>query len=443
MDKLKRESDFAKKEKLRKNSISKIKKNLICIVSCMLLLTACSKKLISYNPEPSAELYEINNKEEVSLVFFSSGEINESEKHLGIYKRFAEAFESIEEVHVLRINENYVLEFKNYGYYYFNNNGAKLKSGMILSNGVDKPIIVTNPDNYIKAYESYFEVPFNDKVYYSKLRKAEIAERQKESQKKLEERFRINENYAALLIKNSNTSFYPKKSFNLSCLKGKVITKAFKDSARITKSIMQLETLYDKNGLTKQYSTFIDDVLYSEDIYYRNSYNLIDSIVRRNEKGLKSKDVFKYGKNQFTIISVNEKNAMISNVFYLNDKFQCIKKETLNGSGDVVITSFLKYDNWGRIIEENNATEKIQYEYKNQQEAFYSNMKFYNIKDNTLLTENIRYEDGNKGIFISKSKDKVLSKTISLNNSNGCTKMVYNYDSNNKLSVVYEYFYEN
>lgn len=427
----------------RKNNILKIKRNLICILSCMLLLSACSKKLITNSTEPDAELYEIDNKEEVSLVFFSSGEINESEKHLAIYKRFAEAFESIEEVHVLRVNESYVFEFKNYGYYYFNNNGAKLKSGMILSNGVDEPIIETNPDNYIKAYESYFEVPFNDKVYYSKLRKAEIAERQKESQKQLGAKFKIDENYATLLIKNSNISYYPKKPASLSCSNGKVIVKFFEDTTRVKKNIMQSETLYDKKGQTKQYSTFINDVLYSEDIYYRNSFNLIDSIVRKDEKGSKAKDIFKYGKNQLAVISVNEKKAMISNVFYLNDKFQCIKKETLNGSGDVVITSFLKYDNWGRITEENNATQKIKYEYKNQHEDFYSNMKFYNIKDNALITENIRYEDGNKAFFISKNKDKILSKTISLNNPIGCTKMVYNYDSNNKLSVIYEYFYEN
>ena len=435
---------FTKMGRLRKNNVFKITRNLICIVSCLLLLSACSKKLITNSTDLDASLYEIDNKEEITLVFFSSGELNESEKHLDIYKRFAEAFEPIDEMHVLRINENYVLEFKNYGYYYFNNNGIKLKSGMILSNGVDEPIIESNPDNYIKAYEAYFKVPFNDKVYYGKMRKAEIAQRQKESQQKLEERFKINENYAARLIENSNISYFPKKNlFNLNCLKGKVITKVFKDSARVKKSIMQLETLYDKNGLTKQYSTFIDDVLYSEDIYYRNSYNLIDSIVHRNEKGVKSKVVFKYGKNQVTTISVDEKDVMISNIFHLNDKFQCIKSETVNGSGDIVLTNLFEYDDFGRIMKETGSTQKIQYEYRNQQEVFYSNLKIYNLKDNVLLSENIRYEDGNKDIFISKNKDKVLSKTISLNNSNGCTKMVYNYGSDNKLSVVYEYFYEN
>ncbi|WP_281322096.1 hypothetical protein [Flavobacterium aestivum] len=409
----------------------------------MLLLSACSKKLITNSTEPDAELYEIDNKEEVSLVFFSFGETNESEKHLAIYKRFAEAFESIEEVHVLRVNDSYVFEFKNYGYYYFNNNGTKLKSGMILSNGVDEPIIETNPDNYIKAYESYFKVPFHDKIECVKTREEEIAKRQKESRQKLEEKFKINENYATRFIKNSNILIFPKASSNLSCLSGKVITKTFNDSTKTTKCIMRSETLYDKNGLEKQYTTFINDALQSEFMYYRNPYNLIDSTVQRDAKGVKSKYVYKYGKNQCTIINVDGKNAMISKVYHLNNKFQCIKEETFNGSGDLVRTTFSKYDEWGRVIEESDDTQKLQYEYKNQQEDFYSNLKNYDLKDNVLLSENIRYEEGNKSIFILKNKDKILFKSIALINSNKCTKMIYNYDADNKLTTVYEYFYEN
>lgn len=407
------------------------------------MLSACSKKLLTYNPEPDTELFEIDNKEEVTLVFFSSQKANESGKHLGLYKRFNEAFDTIKEVHILRINEDFVLEFKNYGYFYFANNGIKLQSGMILSNGVDKPIIESNPDRYIKAYESYFKVPFNDKVYYSTMRKTEVAERQKESQKILEARFKIDQDYADHLIKNSNISYYPRKSASLSCTNGKVIATVFDDTTKTKKSIMQEESFYDPRGLIKKYSTFINEALFSEDEYFRNSMGLIDSIVRTDKKGLKNKSIFKYAKNHFTIISVDEKNIMVSKMYHLNDKFQCIKIETLNGSGDVLLTSVLKYDDLGRMIEETSENQTILYEYKNQKEDFYSTMKIYDAADHKLFGENIRYEEGNRIIFISKNKNKVLSKTISLNNSNGCTKMVYNYDSDNKLINVFEYCYKN
>lgn len=280
-------------------------------------------------------------------------------------------------------------------------------------------------------------------MYYSKLRKTEIAGRQKEAEKKLKERFKIDQNYADKLIKNSNIAYYPLKRAALNCTNGKVITKIFDDTIPGKKSIMQEENWYDQNGLLKKYATFINDALFSEDVYYRNPSGLIDSIVRTDQKGLKNKSVFKYSKNHVNIISVDEKNIMVSKTYHLNDKFQCTRTETLNGSGDVVATSFLKYDDFGRAMEETSGNQMIKYEYKNDKEDFYSAIKIINIPDNKLLSENIRYEERNKIIFISRNKDKILSKTISFTDSNGCTKKVCNYNMDNKLINVFEYFYHN
>lgn len=433
---------FTKTERLKKNNSLKMKRNLIGIVLCLLVLSGCSKKLLTNNPEPETALYEINHKEDVSLVFFDHDQTDGLEKHLAVYKRFQEAFDTIQEVHVFRITDNCIIEFKNYGYYYFNNNGSKPESGMLLSNGVDKPILVTNPEKYIETYESYFKVPFHDKVYYGKLRRAEIADRQKESEKKLKAKFKIDQNYADHLIKNSNISYYPRKQASLNCSDGKVIAKIFNDTIKTKKSIMQEESLYDQKGLIKKYSTFINEALFSEDIYYRNPSGLIDSIVRTDKNGLTSKNVFKYAKDHLNVITVDKKNTMVSIVYHLNDKFQCTNIETLNGSGDVVLTSHLKYDDFGRVIEETSRNQMIKYEYKNQQEEFYSAMKIYSITDNKLVSENVRYEEGNKTIFISKNKNQVLSKNISFNDAAGCTQKVCNYGMDNKLINVYEYFYK-
>lgn len=281
------------------------------------------------------------------------------------------------------------------------------------------------------------------KVSFHDIRKAEIAARQKQSRQKLEKVSHIDEDYAFQLIHNANTSFYAKKSGALNCMKGKVVVEIFEDSARTKKSSTRLETLYDKNGLTKRSATYIDKVVFSEDTYYRNAYNLIDSIVNTDKDGLKTSSVFKYRKDQFSVISVDRKNVMISNVFYLNRKFQCVKTETLNGSGDLVGTTLFKYDDSGRIIEEISDNRKMIYGYKNQQADFYSSLKFYNIQDGTFLSENLRYEEKDKLVFISKNGNKVLSKTISLNNANGCAHIVYNYNTEGKLVAVYEYLYEN
>lgn len=280
------------------------------------------------------------------------------------------------------------------------------------------------------------------KASFQDLRKAEIAARQKQSRQKLEKTSHIDENYAFQLINNANSSFYPKKSGALNCLNGKVVIEIFEDSARTKRSTTHLETLYDKKGLTKRSATYIDKVLFSEDTYYRNAYNLIDSIVSTDKNGWKTRNVFKYRKDQFSVISVDRKNVMVSNVFHLNRKLQCVKAETLNGSGDLVGIILFKYDDSGRIIEEVSDTRKTVYEYESQQADFYSSVKFYNIKDGTFLSENIRSEDKEKVVFISKKGDKVLSKTISWNNANGCNHIVYNYNAEGKLTAVYEYLYE-
>lgn len=278
---------------------------------------------------------------------------------------------------------------------------------------------------------------------FQDIRKAEIAARQEKSRQKLRRASNLNEDDAVQLIHNANTSFYPKKSGTLNCLKGKVIVEIFEDSARTKKSATHLETLYDKNGLTIRSATYNDKVLFSEDVYYRNPYHLIDSIVNTDKNGLKTSHVFKYRRDQFSVISVDSKNVMVSNVFHLNDKFQCVKAETLNGSGDLVGTILFKYDNAGRIIEEVSDTRKMIYGYKNQQEDFYSSIKFYNIKDGTFLSENLRYEDKGKLVFVSKNGDRIFSKTIELDHANGCTNIVYNYNADGKLTAVYEYLYGN
>ncbi|NQX42978.1 hypothetical protein SAMN05421820_11424 [Pedobacter steynii] len=101
------------------------------------------------------------------------------------------------------------------------------------------------------------------KVSFRDIRKAEITARQKQSRQRLEKASHIDEDDAFQLIHNANTSFYPKKSGDLNCMKGKVVIEIFEDSTRTKKSSTRLETLYDKNGLTKRSVTYIDKIVFS------------------------------------------------------------------------------------------------------------------------------------------------------------------------------------
>jgi hypothetical protein len=136
----------------------------------------------------------------------------------------------------------------------------------------------------------------------------------------------VTQSYAAHIIRHSNSHFYPKYAGIARCLTGKVVIKIFEDSAKTKKSPVQLETVYDNDGHVKQSSTFMNNELFSEDVYYRSAYHLIDSIVNTDSKGARSKSVFKYETGKYSVISVDPKNTMTSHVFYLNDRFQCVKK---------------------------------------------------------------------------------------------------------------------
>jgi hypothetical protein len=430
---------FTKMEELRKN---KMRRGLLGFISCLLLLTACSRKMVvTTNPNPATQPHAIKNKEQVTLVFFNSENAGNLESHFSIYKRFANAFTNAVNVFVLKIEKNEVIEFENKGYFYFHNNGIKANHGMILSNGVDKPIVETNPDRYIKTYETYFGVPFNDKVYYSQKRKAEIAENQRRSIQTLEKNFKIDQRYAAKIIQHSNSHFYPKDAGIVRCLTGKVVIKIFEDSAQTKQSPVQLETVYDNDGHVKRSSTFMNNELFSEDVYYRNAYHLIDSIVNTDSKGGRSKSVFKYESGKYSIISVDPKNIMTSHVFYLNDRFQCVKKETSNGSGDLVGSSTYMYDHLGRLSVETNETQTLKYEYKNEEEMFAA-MRSYSTENGELQTENIRKQDKGVTTQIFKNKGRVFLKNIQITTPEGCVKTVYNYNGDGKITTVSEYSFE-
>lgn len=282
----------------------------------------------------------------------------------------------------------------------------------------------------------------NNKANYVQKRKEEIADNEKNAKQILEKKFRIDERYAEQLMQNANTPFYSKTEGKVACLFGKETIRLFEDSAQIKRGPLRLETLYIKPGQIKQYSMFINDSLYSRDVYYRNNFFLIDSITKTDYKGLRSKIVFKYERDRFSLVSVDEKLTMKSNVFYLDDRYQCIKNETFNGSGDLVGSSVFSYDKQGRITEETDETRIIKYEYKNEQDPIFSAMRLYNKKNGELLTETLQHKDKNQWFHISKSNGQLRSKTILVLTSEGCLKTVYNYNGDNKIVEVYEYNYQ-
>jgi hypothetical protein len=281
-----------------------------------------------------------------------------------------------------------------------------------------------------------------DKVNYIQNRKAEIAENEKKAKQTLRKKFRIKQLYAERLMHNANTSYYPKSTGYPACLSGNVIIRFFEDSAQTKTSPVLMETQYNKPEQVRQNLMFINEALYSNEIYYRNNYQLIDSIVKTDSKGLRSKILFKYEKKRFSIVSVDEKSTMGSNIFYLDKRYRCIRNEAFNGAGDLVSSSAFIYDKHGRITEETNETRIIKYEYKDEQDLIYTAMRLYDKESGELQTETLQLQDKNQFINIVKNKGRVLSKTILMTTPDGCVKTVFCYNGENKITQVYEYIFQ-
>lgn len=282
----------------------------------------------------------------------------------------------------------------------------------------------------------------NNKSNYVEKRKEEIAANEKQAIKTLEKKFKVDQDYAMQLIQHSNTPYYSRTADSPGCLIGKVIIRIFDDSAQTKPSPVTIENLYEGPGQIKQYSTIMNGELFSRDIYYRNNYFLLDSIVKSDRIGLKSKVIFKYEKDRYSIVSVDDKLTMKSIVFYLNDHYQCIKKETFNGSGDLVGLSTFNYDNHGRIAEETDETRVLKYEYKNGHDLMYAVLRIYDKKSGELQTEDIQLQNKNLYTAIYKSKGKMFSKATVVTTPDGCIKNVYNYNGDNKIITAYEYIYQ-
>ena len=79
---------------------------------------------------------------------------------------------------------------------------------MILSDGEKKSVIEYIPENYIKRFEKYFGISYNDKVYYQNQLKDLKEANQAEAEKILNSKFKLTINYAEKLIKNSSSAHY-------------------------------------------------------------------------------------------------------------------------------------------------------------------------------------------------------------------------------------------
>ncbi|MCL9804214.1 hypothetical protein NAT51_01665 [Flavobacterium amniphilum] len=411
------------------------------VTGLLLLLTGCSPTalLLEKNPKSGTD-FEI--KKQQGLVFYKQTEDSSAiAKHDEIQKRFTAHFGKTSELKVIVTKTDQVVKFTNTKDYYFRNKKTNPPVGLLLCNGKDKPQLVKNPARYIEEFEKYFEIPFKDAVYY-KERKEKIKQLNKQkAQDILDDKFTMNEKLAAKIQKSPYALYVPKTRFSPKCKNNKIVITVYKDVAKKKKTGIQITELYDQNNQITKYTKMQGKTVKEEINYYRDKFSIVDSIVSIDEKGNKTKEIYKYNKNQFAIISVGKKSISLSAIYYLDSKTSLpTKGERYDSDGEMVgFPKSYKYDDKDRIIEEDEGVYKVVYEYKNPSDLNYSNYK--KIENKTVVLENIVTTNKKKQKVETRSEGKTISKTITKTLASKCkeTKSEYN---NGKLTNFYEYSYQ-
>jgi hypothetical protein len=418
-----------------------IKKHLLLASFWMvLILTGCSSgMLLDKNPKSTVD-FDISKMS--GAVFYAqkdSGDV--FSRHNAVYKRFMAHFGKTTELKIVAPSPDQVVKFSNEKEYYFRNKKSANPIGLILSNGKDRPIIINQPEKYIEEFEKFFEIPFRDKVYQQERKEKIKKQNTQKAVEILNDDFELSEAIALKIRKNPHAMYYPRKKLSGKCKKDKVTITYFKDASKKKKTGTQTVESFDKNFQIIKSATFKNRKLISEIYFYRNGFSLIDSIVSVDSKGVKSKSIYKYHKTYFAVLTVEDKNIALTDIYYLDpDSFLPVKGESYNDNGEMKgFPKYYKYDTQNRITEETEGANRLLYEYENPEEENYSHFK--SLENGKMVSENIITVNKKKEKTETRYNGKAVSKIITRANTAKCMETSLEY-KDGKFNICYESIYQ-
>jgi len=410
------------------------------LLTILFITVSCSKDMLTTNSKNSKITLSIPKKVP-SIIFFSSKK--QSDEHKKISLRFHNAFGEDSNFPVKDINDAEIVEFQNAITFYFQNSKG-LKNGMILSDGLRKPFIEYNAENYVKSYEDYFNIELNDDIYYREkmqdLKKSNL----NEASVILKSKFNITTNYAKNLLKYG-TSIHMNAENDYACNEGKVICYTYSDSLKTKKTGDFSSTTYRKNLPQIEIITNTSANYFYEIKFYYNKFNLIDSTETiTTSKGIttREKAIYIYQKDCFSVINIDKFENRLSIKYQLNSNQQCISSKTINDSGSFSSETFYKYDELGRLIEITKDEDCTEYIYETYTSKILSNIRIRSCANKNISSNNTFFTKNGYYHIKSEYKGKLTSYSKILKDKNGCTKLAFNYDGNKKFQNMYEYIYE-
>ncbi|RZJ48619.1 MAG: hypothetical protein EOO44_20600 [Flavobacterium sp.] len=413
----------------------------------ILLFFYASISIVSYSQsifikaKPSGEKAAIGFTESSpSVVFFgiddeSQGFKNHMQKSKEINAYFGSVYTSFP---IFNIGKENIVEYTNVnGKYIFYRPNVKKTFGMVISNGKEQPVLVINPDQYLKTIKTYLNIGNADYLVPKTLDERNQKNAQLDMQAVLKIKFAPDEFYAQKLIKNANSVHYSKAyddgSPKMTCTKR--VFEMFSDSLMTTKSPYGGNYLYSDKNVMLSLENTLNGKANGYSKYVRDHNGLIKKIISGDENSTDS-TVFISEKDKYHTVSFSGSRPYSIETFFLNDQMQCVRRFSKRSDQSIISDITYIYDKFGRIIREGQVESEMIYSYKTDSDLIFSGFKSYKLNPRKLELQNEIIREKNKQTFIGKDGTGALNfKSVTLVAKDGSTK-TYSYDKTNKLTSV-------
>ncbi|WP_316803200.1 hypothetical protein [Pedobacter nototheniae] len=416
-----------------------MKKNIFII--CFLFLCHSSFAQVFLRSKPQNVKADVAFSEPTSSIIFfgtddGSAAFQKHKKNISIINNYFGPVYAV--FPIFNIGDGKLVEYQNKtSKYYFFKPTSKKTFGMVISNGNTQPVIVNSPDNYLKTIKVYLNISSADDLIPKTLAKRDEKAAQREMEQILKLKFEPGKDYADKLIKNSNTVHYSKPyddgGYKMNC--NDRIFEVFADSLLTQKSNYGAKYQYNKNNEMIGLINTIDGKDASFSKYVRNKNGLIEMIIGGD---LKSADTtfFIYEKDKYHTISKSKGALYGLETFFLNDQMQCVRRLSKNNDQSVVWDITYIYDKFGRLVREGKVDSEMIYEYKSDQDMFFSGFRSYDLNPKKMILNNQIFREKNKQTFIGRDgMENQNFRSVTYTSKDGSSK-TYSYDKDNKLTSV-------
>lgn len=411
-----------------------------CLLLSLFSNYSFSQKLFLKEMPPKEKAAISFSKPVNSLIFFGSDDgSSQYQNHKKYSKEVNAYFGAVYSgLPIFNIDKQKVVSYHNQsGSFFFYRPNTKKAFGMLVSNGKDQPILVTQPDQYLKTIKTYLNISSADDLVPKTLDRKNRLSFQEEIKQILESKFEANEDYVAQLIKNANTIHYLNHSKRyVQCNCPERITEMFKDSLMKEQMPNHITYRYNDKNQVLEMNNFNEGKLSYSLKYSIDQSGLIRQLVSGNGS-TSTTTQFVYEKDRYHTVQIENGRPYSFETFYLNDQKQCVRRFSKGSDPTSGSNTDYIYDKHGRLIRESsNSTETI-YQYKNETDDLYTRSDFYSLNPKTLISQNeLIWENPQRQIMLGRDKNQQqLFKQVTVTGKN-CSLKSYFYDKNDQLTSV-------